>query len=189
MAAISAIAATIAISLIGFSDSMAHQTVYDGDIKIVIGHSNEPSFGHKEGVWLGMHDVNAKVSQNDIPIVNATLSVDKYFFKNAKEFNKSDSLDDAKKESLDNPMSKKYGTDNLYQNRQIVTDGIYVYRVYGEANGESVDVTVSCFDKDMDDPAKFNSFDSGYKKFGCPENIDDIKFPGENKKSHDEDDD
>ena len=183
-------AAVVSIGMVGISESFAHMTTYDGDIKIVIGHSNEPSFGHEEGVWLGMHNVNAILSQDDIPIGDATLQVDKYYFEDAKQYNKADSLDDAEQESLANELSKQYGTDNRYESRQIVTDGIYVYRVYGEANSQDVDVTVACFDEDMDDPYKFNNYDSSTKKFGCPENIEDLKFPGEHKKGHhDKDDD
>ena len=59
---------------------------------IIIGHDNEPSFGHKKGVWLGQHnaEVFLREADNTTPITDVQgLKIDKYYFKNVKKIQQS----------------------------------------------------------------------------------------------------
>ena len=191
---IPAIIAAFAIGTLGYVASQeveAHQRITGLSFgTVIIGHDNEPAFGHEKGVWLGKH--NAEVFLRDAdnnPIADvAGLKVDKYYFKDVKKYNKANDLSDATVTSLANELSQVFGELGTYHSEQIISSGIYGYRVYGDVNGESLDVTLFCAAKGMDDPTKFENTSDGepIAEFSCPRAIDDIKFPSDNKKNKDD---
>ena len=153
---------------------------------IIIGHDNEPSFGHEKGVWLGMHATEVFLrDENEDPISGADLSVDKYYFEDVKAYNKAKFTSKATQTSLNNPLSEVRGEDGTYHSNQIIAEGIYGYRVYGALNDESaIDVILFCLHPDMDDSRKFEDGpnDPSAHDFTCPGDINDLKFPSKNKK-------
>ena len=118
------------------------------------------------------------------------LKVDKYYFKNVKKYNKADDLSDATAISLGNDLSQVFGEAGTYHSEQVIQSGIYGYRVYGDVNGHALDVTLFCAADGMDDPTKFEDTGDGEpaREFGCPRDIDDIKFPADKKNKHNDDD-
>ena len=199
---IPAIIAAIVIGTLGYVGSQeaeAHQRITGLSFgTIIIGHDNEPSFGHEKGIWLGQHATEVFLRDvNDDPIVDVEgLKVDKYYFKNVKKYNKANSLDDATATSLGNDLRQVFGESGTYHSDQIVASGIYGYRVYGNiggnadvagspsGNSQSVDVTLFCAVDGMDDPEKFEDTDGGtpLREFTCPRDINDLKFPADKKK-------
>jgi len=182
---IPAIIAGILIGSLGYmgvQEASAHQRITDLSFgTIIIGHDEEPSFGHKPGVWLGKHNVEVFLRDDgNEPITDIEgLLVDKYYFKDVKKYNKAKSVDKADAISLNNPLNQVFGESGTYHSEQIIKAGIYGYRVYGNVNGDEVDVTLFCATKNMDDPTKFENLGDGNPahEFTCPRNIDDIKFP------------
>lgn len=82
-------------------------------------------------------------------------------------------------------MGAVFGETGRYEDRQVVADGIYGYRIYGnisyfEAANVTIDSTIFCTSSDdVGNTTKFNSHGwSG--SFGCPEDIDTIAFPANN---------
>ena len=167
-------------------EASGHQSMPTGFGTIIIGHDNEPSFGHEKGVWLGMHATEVFLRDGDNNTISgADLSLDKYYFKNVKKYNKAKSLSDATQISLGNSLSEVRGEDGTYHSSQIIAEGIYGYHVYGDVNDvHTVDVTLFCLHPDMDDPGKFEDGpnDPSSNDFGCPRDINDLKFPSKNKK-------
>ena len=182
---IPAIIAGILIGSLGYmgvQEASAHQRITDLPFgTIIIGHDEEPSFGHKPGVWLGKHNTEVFLRDNaDNPIIDIEgLLVDKYYFKDVKKYNKAKSLEKADAISLNNPLNQVFGESGTYHSEQIVKAGIYGYRVHGDVNDFLVDVTLFCATEGMDDKEKFENADEGTKlhEFTCQRNIDDIKFP------------
>ena len=182
---IPAIIAGILIGSLGYmgvQEASAHQRITDLSFgTIIIGHDEEPSFGHKPGVWLGKHNTEVFLRDNaDNPIIDIEgLLVDKYYFKDVKKYNKAKSLEKADATSLNNPLNQVFGEPGTYHSEQIVKAGIYGYRVHGDINGDEVDVTLFCVSDGMKDPTKFENTSGGnpVREFSCPRNIDDIKFP------------
>ena len=187
---IPAFIAAIAMGTLGFvasQDAEAHQRITGLSFgTIIIGHDNEPSFGHEKGVWLGQHNTEVFLRDADNnPIADVEgLKVDKYYFKNVKKYNRADDLSDATATSLGNNLSQVFGESGTYHSEQIVKSGIYGYRVYGDVNGNAVDVTLFCAADGMNDPTKFEETGGGEpaREFGCPRDIDDIKFPADKRK-------
>ena len=171
-----------ALGYVGIQEAEAHQRITGLSFgTIIIGHDNEPSFGHEKGVWLGQH--NAEVFLRDAngePITDIEgLKVDKYYFKDVKKYNKANSLSKATATSLGNDLNQIFSEPGTYHSEQIIKSGIYGYRVYGDVNGESLDVTLFCAADGMDDPTKFEDTADGEpaREFGCPRDINDLKFP------------
>ena len=193
---IPAVIAAIAMGTLGYVGSQeaeAHQRITGLSFgTIIIGHDNEPAFGHEKGVWLGKHNTEVFLRDaNGEPITDIEgLKVDKYYFKNVKKYNKADSVDDATATSLGNDLNQVFSEPGTYHSEQIIKSGIYGYRVYGDVNGESLDVTLFCAADGMDDPTKFEETGDGEpaREFGCPRDIDDIKFPADKNNKHNDDD-
>ena len=192
---IPAVIAAFAIGTLGYigaQEADAHQRITGLSFgTIIIGHDEEPAFGHEKGVWLGKHPTEVFLRDaNNEPIIDIQgLKVDKYYFKNVKKYNKADSLSDATAKSLGNDLRQVFGEPGTYHSDQIIEPGIYGYRVYGDVNGHALDVTLFCAADGMNDPTKFEDTGDGEpaREFGCPRDINDIKFPADNKK-HDDDD-
>ena len=63
-------------------------------IQIVLGHTNEPAFGKLPGIHDGKHNLEVDISDaaTTLPISNATLFADKYYFKTVESFQRADKL-------------------------------------------------------------------------------------------------
>ncbi len=151
-------------------------------ISVVIGHSDEPAYGVRTAIHNGKHNVEVLLEDaaTALPLSGATLKVDKYYFANIDSFNRASSPSNADRVEENATLSEVFGEPGHYVNRQIVREGIYGYRVYGTIDYFGVaevpiDSTVFCSSAEGD-TSKFNSEGWG-GGFGCPENINDIRFP------------
>ena len=156
-------------------------------IAVVVGHSNEPSYGAKPGIHDGMHGLEVTISDNatGLPIGDAQLKADKYYFTDLQSFESATSVDDADEIEEGIDVGAVFGETGSYLARQIVADGIYGYRLYGnisyfEAANVTIDSTIFCtFSDEEGNTTKFNT--PGWSgSFGCPRNIDTIAFPTNN---------
>lgn len=156
-------------------------------IAVVVGHTNEPSYGAKPGIHDGIHGLEVTISDNTtgLPIGDAQLKADKYYFTDLQSFESATSADDADEIEEGIDVGAVFGETGSYLARQIVADGIYGYRLYGnvsyfEAANVTIDSTIFCtFSDDEGNTTKFNS--PGWSgSFGCPRDIDTIAFPTNN---------
>jgi hypothetical protein len=156
-------------------------------IAVVVGHSNEPSYGAKPGIHDGMHGLEVTISDNatGLPIGDAQLKADKYYFTDLQSFESATSVDDADEIEEGIDVGAVFGETGSYLARQIVADGIYGYRLYGnisyfEAANVTIDSTIFCtFSDDEGNTTKFDS--PGWTgSFGCPQDIETIAFPTNN---------
>lgn len=156
-------------------------------IVVVIGHSNEPAYGAKPGIHDGIHGLEVTLSDNatGLPIDDAQLKADKYYFTDFQSFDNARSVDDADEilEGID--VGAVFGETGRYLARQVVADGIYGYRLYGNMSyfgvaNVTIDSTIFCTASDDEgNTTKFNS--PGWSgSFGCPQDIDTIAFPTNN---------
>lgn len=159
-------------------EASAHQRMPIGDNFIIIGHTNEPSFGAEDGKWVGKHDVQVLLRDADgNPLSGAELEVDKYYFENVKKYNKADKIKDAFAISRNNVLGEKHGSPGEYISHQTISSGIYGYDVQGTlADGQKFRVVAFCLEKGMKDPTKFER-GAALSEFTCPQDIDDIAFP------------
>ena len=159
-------------------------------IVVVVGHSNEPAYGAKPGIHDGIHGLEVTLSDNatGLPIGDAELKADKYYFTNLQSFDNARSVDDADKIQEGIDVRAVFGEDGRYEARQVVADGIYGYRIYGNVSyfgvaNVTINSTIFCTDSDdADDEANTTKFNSpGWSgSFGCPQDIDTIAFPTNN---------
>jgi hypothetical protein len=156
-------------------------------IAVVVGHTNEPSYGAKPGIHDGIHGLEVTISDNTtgLPIGDAELKADKYYFTDLQSFDSATSADDADEIEEGIDVGAVFGETGRYLARQIVADGIYGYRLYGnvsyfEAANVTIDSTIFCtLSDDEGNTTKFNS--PGWSgSFGCPRDIDTIAFPTNN---------
>ena len=156
-------------------------------IAVVVGHSNEPSYGAKPGIHDGMHGLEVTISDNatGLPIGDAQLKADKYYFTDLQSFESATSVDDADEIEEGIDVGAVFGETGSYLARQIVADGIYGYRLYGnisyfEAANVTIDSTIFCtFSDEEGNTTKFDS--PGWTgSFGCPQDIETIAFPTNN---------
>lgn len=158
-------------------------------IVVVIGHSNEPAFGAKSGIHDDLHGLEVTISDNatGLPIGDAQLRTDKYYFTDLESFNRATSVEDADQIQEGVDVNEVFGETGRYLDRQLIADGIYGYRLYGNisyfgAGNVTIDSTIFCSvsnEEEGGNTAKFNSPDwSG--SFGCPQDIDTIAFPTNN---------
>lgn len=156
-------------------------------IFIVIGHTNEPTFGAFPGIHDGKHNVEVFLEDLDtaLPLAGSSLKIDKFYFEGVDSFNSADSVEDADEKEKNVPLSGVFGDPGHYITRQVTDDGIYGYRLYGTVNYFSVaeleiDTTVFCSAGGEGgggaDLTKFNS-DGWFGAYGCHENIENIFFP------------
>ena len=157
-------------------------------IVVVIGHSNEPSYGAKPGIHDGMHGLEVTISDNTtgLPIGDAQLRADKYYFADLESFNGATSVEDADQIQEGIDVGEVFGETGSYLARQIVADGIYGYRLYGNVSyfgvgNFTIDSTIFCESSDEEggNMTKFNG-PGWLGSFGCPQNIDTIAFPTNN---------
>ncbi|MDQ3836684.1 MAG: hypothetical protein M3270_07100 [Thermoproteota archaeon] len=165
-------------------------------IVVVVGHSNEPAYGAKPGIHDGLHGLEVTLSDNTtgLPIGDAQLKADKYHFRDLQSFNTAPSVDDANQIEQGADVRAIFGETGRYESRQVVADGIYGYRIYGNvsyfgAGNVTIDSTVFCTASDADgeqvNTTKFNS--EGWSgSFGCPQDIDTIAFPTNNTARRDD---
>ena len=158
-------------------------------IIVVIGHSDEPAYGAKPGIHDGLHGLEVTISDNatGLPIGGAQLRADKYYFTDLESFNSATSVEDADQIQEGIEVGEIFGETGSYLARQIIADGIYGYRLYGnvsyfEVGNVTIDSTIFCSTSDEEggaDTTKFNS--PGWSgSFGCPQDIDTIAFPTNN---------
>ena len=156
-------------------------------IVVVIGHSNEPSYGAKPGIHDGIHGLEVTLSDNatGLPIDDAQLKADKYYFTDLQSFDNARSVDDADEILEGTDVGAVFGETGRYLARQVVADGIYGYRLYGNMSyfgvaNVTIDSTIFCTASDDEgNTTKFNS--PGWSgSFGCPQDIDTIAFPTNN---------
>jgi hypothetical protein len=165
----------------------AHMTITPTEenanpISVVIGHSDEPAYGFDGELHQGRHDVELFLedASTALPLSGARLSVDKYFFDGIESFNAAGSVNDATQVEANATLGSVFGEQGHYTARQIVTDGIYGYRVYGTIDYFGVaevpiNATIFC-NSSEGNTTKFNSEGWG-GGFGCPEDISDLRFP------------
>jgi hypothetical protein len=157
-------------------------------IVIVVGHSNEPSYGVKPGIHDGLHGLEVTISDNatGLPIGDAQLRADRYYFTDLESFNSATSVEDADQIQEGIDVGAVFGENGRYLARQLVADGIYGYRIYGNISyfgvtNIAIDSTIFCSasEEEGGNTAKFNS--PGWSgSFGCPQDIDTIAFPTNN---------
>jgi hypothetical protein len=151
-------------------------------ISVVVGHTDEPSFGVVPGVHTGEHDVEVLLSDaaTDLPLKGANITIDKYYFKTLDSFNAASSITEADSIQKNVKLSELFGDPGHYVAKQIQSPGIYGYNLKGTINYFSVaeipiDKTVFC--KSTEGPTtKFNK-GTWTGAFGCTENIESITFP------------
>ncbi len=157
-------------------------------ITVVIGHNNEPTTAQEPGKASGNHPMELFIrdSATGLNLADADLKVDKYFYKNDKEFNKA-AEKGFEPMATDVPVTGVHGDPGHYFARQILAQpGIYGYHVTGTVSYFGVDdvpIDVKAFCRD----APENDFTTlWFGGFGCTTDVDDGKFPGK-KVKHDKD--
>lgn len=192
--ALSLVAGSAAILQPAFAHTHATLTLEDGpvagkQISVVLGHTNEPTFGAKAGIHDGKHGLEVLISDaaTSLPLTGASLKADKYYFKDIRSFERADSPDDADAIEKGVDVRGVFGDAGHYLARQVQKPGIYGYRVYGTIDyfGVSsipIDTTMFCSSPDGD-TTKFNS-PEWHGSFGCTSDIHDSIFPGRLGKSN-----
>jgi hypothetical protein len=188
--------ATISASSYSIDDAMAfpHASLiidpedeHANDIEVVLGHTNEPAYGKLPGIHDGKHflEVDLSDAATLLPIPNATLFADKYYFQNIESFKRAESLEDADAIELNVPITAVFGQPGTFYNRQVIDPGIYGYTIRGTINYYDVaqvplENTTKFCSIPGEDLTKFDS--PGWNgSFGCPQNIKSIFFPQANK--------
>lgn len=157
------------------------------DIQVILGHTNEPAYGKLPGIHDGKHNLEVELldAATLLPIPNATLFADKYYFKNIESFKRAESLEDADAIELNVPISAVFGQPGTFYNRQVIDPGIYGYTIRGTINYYDVaqvplENTTKFCSIPGEDLTKFDS--PGWTgSFGCPQNIKSIFFPPASK--------
>ena len=199
---VASIASVIVLTGIASEQAFAHGgqvigfTLPNGEhrlITVIMGHNNEPTSAQEPGKSSGNHPMELFISdtRTGLNLADADLTVDKYYYKNAKEFNKA-----AKNgfEPLETDVEVRgvHGDPGHYFARQILAEpGIYGYHVTGTVSyfgvmDVPIDVKAIC--RDAPDPSAFNN-PSWFGGFGCTSDIDDGKFPNKNKRDNQDKDD
>ena len=155
-------------------------------IRVVLGHTNEPSFGKVHGLDDGKHFLEVEISDSatTLPIRTATLFADKYYFKDIKSFENAQSLQDADDIELNVPISSVFGSPGLFYNRQVQDPGIYGYTLRGSIDYYGVgtvnipndqEPTIFCSIEGKD-TSKFNK-GAWSGSYGCTQNLKSIFSP------------
>ena len=167
------------------------------DIRIVLGHTSEPAYGKLPGIHDGKHNLEVDLSDDatTLPIANATLTADKFYFADLESFEQATSPFQADEVERAVPVTAVFGQAGTFYNRQVIEPGIYGYHIKGVINyydvaDVPVDVTKFCNIAGENAPedvlTKFDfprpNSDPNYPfdwqgSFGCPINIEDIFFP------------
>lgn len=161
-------------------------------ITVIMGHNNEPTRAQEAGKWSGEHPMELFISdtRTGLNLDDADLTVDKFYYKNDKKYNKAVENGFEPLET-DVPVTGVHGDPGHYFARQILAEpGIYGYHVTGTVNyfgviDVPIDVKAIC--RDAPDGGEAFNNPSWFGGFGCTADIDDGKFPGK-KVKHDNDD-
>src|SRR5688572_6980494 len=120
-------------------------------IVVVIGHSDEPAYGAKPGIHDGLHGLEVSISDNatGLPIGDAQLRADKYYFADLESFNSATTVEDADEIEEGIEVGGVFGETGSYLARQLIADGIYGYRLYGNISyfgvaNATIDSTIFC---------------------------------------------
>jgi hypothetical protein len=124
--------AIISTSSYSIDDAMAfpHATLiiepedeHANDFQVVLGHT----YGKLPGIHDGKHNLEVDLSDaaTTLPIPNATLFADKYYFKNIESFQRAESLEDADAIERNVPITAVFGQSGTFYNRQVIDPGIY----------------------------------------------------------------
>ena len=155
-------------------------------IFVVLGHTDEPTYGLENGVHSGKHNMEIILSDEPtkLRLSSANLKADMYYFKDIKKFNKASSPNDATDVKTGVTVSSVFGDPGHYLIRELQTPGIYGYHIYGTMNyfgvhDQPIDATVFC-KSTQGDTSKFNS-PGWFGSFGCTDDIKDIVFPNKKK--------
>lgn len=161
---------------------------HEKQILIVIGHTNEPTFGANNGIHDGKHHVEVFLEDGAtaLPIPGATLNVDKYFFSDLKRFKDAKSANSGQVQT-DIALGGVFGDPGHYISRQIQKAGIYGYRLFGTIDyfGEAtiqINETVFCSLREGEGDSLTTKFNSPgwFGGYGCTENVKGILFPASN---------
>lgn len=198
LAAVVVLAAALASgSMLAQQPAFAHSrttlTVGEGpaagkQISIVLGHTNEPTFGAKTGLHDGKHDLEVTITDaaTRLPLAGAVLKADKYYFKDIRSFDRAASPENADEVEKGVSVRAVFGDAGHYTARQVQKPGIYGYRLYGNVSyfgvaQVPVDATVFCSSPNAN-TSKFNS--PGWTgSYGCTQDLRDIAFPEKNFRS------
>lgn len=162
--------------------TLADEHVAGKKIFVVLGHTNEPTYGAKAGIHDGKHNLEVMLSDaaTKLPLTGAQLKADKYYFRDIKSFEKANSVNDADQMVKGIRVGAVFGDAGHYVARQVQKDGIYGYRLYGNITYFGVaqvpiDSTIFC-NASNGNTTKFNS--QGWTgAYGCTENISNTMFP------------
>lgn len=176
--ALAAVFATMGLlvspSFTGNAFAHAHMTLTPdienvNPISVVIGHTNEPTFGVEPGVYDGRHNLEIFLEDTEtaLPLSGAQLNVDKYYFRDLRSFERASSPDRADQVETNITVGEAFGEPGHYELDQIMQPGIYGYRLYGTIDyfgiaNVSIDTTVFCSMEEEDgsstaNTSKFNS--------------------------------
>jgi hypothetical protein len=158
-------------------------------ISVVIGHSNEPTFGVEPGIHDGRHNVEVFLedAETALPLTGAHLVIDKYYFRDIESFNNATSINDADAIERNVTLGSVFGDPGHYMASQIMQPGIYGYNINGTINyfdiaEVPINATVFCtIDSEggggtTENTSKFNS--EGWDgEYGCTSDINDLYFP------------
>ncbi|WP_182126274.1 hypothetical protein [Nitrosopumilus sp. b2] len=210
---IASVATVMLLSVASSEQAFAHGgqiisfTLPNGEhrlITVIMGHNNEPTRAQESGKWSGEHPMELFISdtRTELNLGEADLKVDKFYYKNDKQFLKAVEKGFEPLET-DVEVSGVHGDPGHYFARQILAQpGIYGYHVTGTVDyfgvkDVPVDVKAVCRDAPLvkvgedenGDPIMEQPFNnpSWFGGFGCTADIDDSKFPGK-KVKHDKDD-
>lgn len=153
---------------------------------MVIGHTDEPAYGALPGIDTGRHNLEVLLSDDatKLPLTGANLTVDKYYFRDLNSFDRANSPISADEVQHNVSVTSVFGDPGHYMARQVIKEGIYGYRLYGNISyfgvaNIPIDTTVFCT-SETGNITKFNS--PGWSgSFGCPINIGNTAFPSENR--------
>lgn len=160
-------------------------------ITVIMGHNSEPTAAQEAGKHDGNHPMELFISdtRTGLNLAEANLTVDKYYYKDDKAFNKAVKKGFEPLET-DVAVSAVHGDPGHFFARQILADpGFYGYHVTGTVNyfdvmDVPIDVKAIC--RDVPDASAFNN-PLWFGGFGCTPDINDGQFPGK-KVKHDKDD-
>ena len=161
-------------------------------ITVIMGHNDEPTSAQETGKASGNHPMELFIrdTRTGLDLADADLTVDKFYYKNDKKYNKAVEKGFVPLET-DVEVSGVHGDPGHYFVRQILAKpGIYGYHVTGTVDyfgvkDVQIDVKAICRDA-PDGGAAFNN-PSWFGGFGCTADIDDGKFPGKKVKHNNDD--
>ncbi len=152
-------------------------------IRMVVGHSDEPTFAISPGVNSGKHNLEISLADKEtlLPLTAASLKADMYYFNSLASFNNAATVNNADAKKLNQDIGQIFGNPGFYTIREIQSQGIYGYHISGTINYFNVakvpvDATIFCRSFDGTPTTKFNS--AGWTGgFGCTSKADTISFP------------